>query len=99
MRPRAPYIRDSDYLEYVRHLPCLIGCEGAADPAHVRTKRLGGDRGNVVPLCHGHHVEQHQHGIKTFARKYNVDLKVLALDVLTGYLAYKKIVPSEEFPE
>jgi len=48
------------------------------DPAHVRTKRLGGDLWNAVPLAHHLHEEQHRIGIKSFQAKYGVDLAELA---------------------
>jgi hypothetical protein len=56
------------------------------DPAHVRTKRLGGDLWNAVSLAHHLHAELHQHGIFTFATKYGVDLKALAVEQTEQFL-------------
>lgn len=39
------------------------------DVAHVRTKRLGGDRNNVIPLAHSVHMRQHQIGIQSWLRE------------------------------
>lgn len=65
---------------FVRGLPCCVdGCRrGPCDPAHVRSRGAGhhawieidGVRvGNIAPLCHPHHVEQH-HGIRSFERAH-----------------------------
>ena len=29
---------------------------------------------NLVPLCTGHHREQHDHGVQTFAARHGLDL-------------------------
>ncbi len=92
MRQRDPYVRDDDYLEYVRQLDCLI-CGGPPVPAHVKSRGAGGhDRGNTVPLCHRHHQEQHRRGIKTFQVQYNIDLKAEAKRIEEAY-----IPPQEAF--
>jgi hypothetical protein len=57
------------------------------DPAHVRTKRLGGDLWNALSLSHHLHEELHQHGIKTFAAKYGCDLAELARQQTEEWLA------------
>ena len=57
------------------------------DPAHVRTKRLGGDLWNAISLAHHLHEELHQHGIKTFATKYGVNLTDLAIAQTEQWLA------------
>jgi hypothetical protein len=66
----------------VRAMPCLLlaagGCKGAVEAAHVKSRGAGGDRRSLIPLCMGHHNEQHQHGAKTFAAKYEVDLGAAA---------------------
>lgn len=57
------------------------------DPAHVRTKRLGGDLYNAISLAHHLHEEQHRIGIKSFAAKYGVDLTELARQQTEEFLA------------
>lgn len=47
------------------------------DPAHIKTRGAVGtseDVGNIVPLCRRCHTEQHQIGIKSFEKKFDVDL-------------------------
>jgi len=75
--------RDPDYAEWVRSRPCLLArrssgldaCSGPVQAAHVKSRGAGGgDRGNLIPLCHRHHHDQHQHGIHTFAKRYGLDL-------------------------
>jgi hypothetical protein len=49
------------------------------DPAHVRTKRLGGDLNNALSLSRHLHQEQHQIGIPAFNAKYGCDMRALAI--------------------
>ena len=57
-----------------------------SDPQHVKTVGSGGvDAENIVPLCHYHHVECHNIGILTFQEKYNIDLKLIAIDVYQAF--------------
>ncbi len=89
---RKPYVRDDDYLEYVSRLSCLVclkngyKTEDRSDPAHVKSRGAGGhDRGNTVPLCHGHHALQHSHGIGAFQAGYAIDLKAEAKRIEEAY--------------
>lgn len=85
-KPRRQANVDPAYREWIRSLPCALllhsdiphDCAGPIECCHVRTKRLGGDRANCLPLCARSHRVQHQRGIKTFAAFYGVDLKLLA---------------------
>ena len=61
------------------------------DPAHVRTKRLGGDLWNAVSLAHHLHEEQHRIGIGSFQAKYGVILEVEARRQTEQFL--------EEYPQ
>ena len=82
------YVRDEAYLDYVRYLPCLVAreCGGVTEPAHVKSRGAGGkDWANTVPLCSVHHHEQHTCVIKTFQRKYRIDLKAEAITVARDY--------------
>jgi hypothetical protein len=64
----------------VRKLPCSVrDCTGyPVEPAHVKSRGAGGGRFDIVPLCKAHHREQHDHGIKTFAAKFGLDLRAIA---------------------
>lgn len=47
---------------------------------HVKTWGAGGgDRANLVGLCALHHSQFHTMGRHTFANRYNVDLKGIAI--------------------
>lgn len=81
-----------DLAKYVRTLRCCIPwCPCAAVAAHVHTRRNHGawitpvdggpKRGNIVPMCVRHHLEQHQHGIKTFQREHGLNLELIATRV------------------
>ena len=56
----------------------MCSSRGLSDPHHVNPKGHGGkgtkasdDR--AIPLCHAHHVEYHNIGRDSFAKKYTVD--------------------------
>ena len=65
----------------------MTGTHILVDPAHVRVKNLGGDLYNAISLSRHLHEEWHQHGAKTFAAKYGVDLKALAIGQTEEWLA------------
>lgn len=76
---------DGPCADLARSLPCLVWsngrslCVGPTEPDHVRARGAGGkDAGNVVPLCSGHHSERHTIGIRTFERRYGIDLEAEA---------------------
>jgi hypothetical protein len=88
------------YLDWLKEQCCVIlgvqtgaffaapPCEWiVVDPAHVRVKKLGGDLNNAISLAHHLHHELHQRGIKTFAKKYGVDLAELARQQTEQWLA------------
>lgn len=88
--PRRQVGKCPALLAWMRNISCVVlhgrvydhQCEYInflADPAHLpKTRRLGGDLDNVIPLCRYHHEEQHRMGVKSFAAKYDFDLAKLA---------------------
>lgn len=56
----------------------LLYCHGPVVDAHVVSRGAGGGRFDAVPLCQAHHDEQHACGIKTFAERYGLDLRLEA---------------------
>jgi hypothetical protein len=89
------------YLDWLKTQPCRVtgrwttDLYGAlVDPAHVRTKRLGGDLWNAISLSRAAHEEQHQVGIPAFEAKYGVSMKALAIaqteEFLTLYPQYRE---------
>lgn len=80
-KSRFPKRRNADYRRWVGTMPCIVaGCRNyPSDPAHVRSKGAGGDDvGNLVPLCHAHHEEQHRIGIVSFSDRYRLNLSYRA---------------------
>ena len=80
-------IRSPGHLAWLRGFTCSVWhhecCEGRIEAAHVRLgahagmgQKPGDDR--TVPMCSGHHAEQHRIGEKSFAAKYGVDLEAIA---------------------
>ena len=79
-----------NFLQWIRTKPCAIidkgACHGDVVAHHVREKNAGvalkpSDKGNLVPMCHKHHMELHNTGKLTFQTKYKISLKILALDL------------------
>lgn len=65
---------------FLDQVGCLVCGYSPVQLAHVRTGGMGrkADWTYTVPLCHTHHREQHQHGVKTFQAKYGLDLTAAA---------------------
>lgn len=89
IRTKVPKERGNPMFRWwIASHPCHIcGKPGPSDCCHVRTRRLArgrdsdGDVGNTLPMCRGpegHHAEQHRIGIQSFAKRYGVDLKLIA---------------------
>jgi len=55
-------------------MPWAKSCSGPIEAAHVRSRGAGGTRRDLVPLCQGHHREQHARGVVTFEKTYGVNL-------------------------
>jgi len=60
-------------------------CKGAIEPAHIVSRGAGGGRFDIVPFCSHHHADQHQHGIRTLAAGYGLDLRAEADRVALGH--------------
>ena len=76
---RFRHRRNPAYVAFVRTMPCLVCWRMPTEAAHVKSRGAGGnDVGNVVPLCHEHHVEQHTIGIRSFEQRYNLELALVA---------------------
>lgn len=77
--PKSVTIKDPAYIEWIRSLPCVVtGSRSVSDPHHVSEQGHGSMAGKTsdrraIPLCHRLHVELHQTGRETFAKKYNLD--------------------------
>ena len=80
-RRRRTFLRNfGERADLVRKMPCLLAdrgpslCEGRVVAAHVKSRGAGGDRRHLVPLCEGHHDQQHRWGIATFQQRHGLDL-------------------------
>ena len=79
--PKPVTERDPELVKWVRGQECLVPhCGLPGESCHVRTRNHG-DRANVVPLCRTHHQEQHTRGVRTFERRYGLDLTIHAARV------------------
>jgi hypothetical protein len=75
-------------------IPSSMGCE----PHHV-TGRADGDIDNVVGLCRVHHREGHDHGWKTFERKYRISLRSWAVKLTAEWRADQAVLDILPFAE
>lgn len=94
LRQRMPRERDQKYLAAIRQLPCLIcGKCPCGEAAHIRMADLFlgkpptgmGEKPSdkwTVPLCHLHHMEQHQHGERIWWETIHwIDPTILAAEL------------------
>lgn len=79
-----------DRIEWVRSLPSVISGKKPCVNAHVRTGGTSykADYIWIVPMTNDEHHELHQHGIKTFAAKYAIDLDAAARMVEVQWQSY-----------
>ena len=57
-------------------------CVSKTRACHIKTqKTFGPDRGNLWPGCDQAHMQQHGLGIPEFERKWDADLKAIALEL------------------
>ena len=79
--PKKPREKNPAFIKFIRGLPCLV-CKSNimnVDPHHIKSRgAMGGDSGNVVPLCRIHHTMIHTYGTKTFEGKFKLNLKAFA---------------------
>ena len=76
------------YAAWLRDKPCVVTGEVGeyVDLDHVRTQGARGKAAaNLVPLRHDLHMERHNSGIRTFERKYGLDLKAEAEKLFDQY--------------
>lgn len=82
------------FLQYVRGHECSVmnvECLGKIEAAHVRTGTDGGmamkpsDK-HAIPLCHGHHAEQHRIGEPAFEKKYGIGMLIIAAALWAKWL-------------
>lgn len=84
-----PQIRCDSHLQWVRGHACSVGgssgqgCSGRIEAAHVRTGTDGGlgvkpSDTHTIPLCSGHHQEQHTIGESAFERRYGINMRQIA---------------------
>ena len=62
------------YLDFVRQQLCIICGRSPVEAHHVKTIGSGGDDTFAVPLCIEHHCIIHTIGIKSFQKKYDVNI-------------------------
>lgn len=80
---------NSDYLNYIRGLPCrTCGAPGPSDAHHVGNsgKKNHGNDALAMPLCRKCHSQYHQHEARAFEAAWNIDLKDELLCLLSEFL-------------
>jgi hypothetical protein len=92
LRQRQPREKDSKHLDFIRSQPCCI-CGGIdTEAAHIRAASLAHGKLHTgmaekpsdkwtLPLCNGHHDEQHMMNEMAFWAKYGIDPFLLAIQM------------------
>ncbi len=95
VRQRLPRIKDRDYLDFIRSLPCVI-CGAKSEAAHVRYSSAEYGKTDTgaakkpddrwcVPLCSEHHTQsndaQHQRGERVWWELHGVNPLELCLNL------------------
>jgi hypothetical protein len=95
--PKPKRKRDSDYLDWIKSLNCIVCRATPCDAHHIQPKGQGSmagkcDDDRALPLCRRHHNEYHSRGRDTFATKYTLDYETLisAYQTLWRLLCGKK---------
>ena len=93
-------IRNKEWLNEVRNMPCVVCQFDKSDPAHIRIGTDGGTSKKpsdkyVLPLCHEHHEMQHRMGEKSFwfwviTRDKNFMMKCVVAFAEKLYNTYKE---------
>lgn len=84
--PKPEVVRDPRFRMRIKWLPCIIdSVPPPSDPAHIKNKHGYGDKENMVPLCHPHHLEWHR-GQKTFQAKYRIRVQPIANRLWAEYV-------------
>lgn len=87
---RKPPARSPKYLAAIRGLPCLICRAPRSEAAHVS---FGHHRGmgqkasdyRAAPLCHSHHMEQHNGGERDFWHSYGIDIEKVIRELVSAF--------------
>lgn len=92
-------INGLEYLDHIRSLDCcvMMDCLGNTVPHHLSTVGMGRDRKKpmlenywTIPICVKHHDEIH-HSLEKFEKKYSINVLMVALKTLTGYLWNREV--------
>ena len=85
-------MKSTDYVAYVRTLPCVI-CQNDAEASHLRHVGMGGDRKKenwrhftTVPMCRLHHDEYGSSKFGFYEEVYDINLYKVALKILAQWL-------------
>lgn len=71
---------DEQYVRFVHEWPCAVSDCYPCYPVHahhVKTRGAGGSDKTCIPLCPLHHQMVHTIGIKTFEKKFELNLEGL----------------------
>jgi hypothetical protein len=107
LRPKNVKRRKSEFqraygsearVEFVKSLPCIVGCCLGLIPvenAHIETGGMGrkADYTLIVPLCTAHHKMAHDHGHERLAQRYGIDLKAAAAETECRWLYHSNRNP------
>lgn len=73
------YYGSKERVNVINNIPCIICQKLPCENCHVISKGAGGTWRDIVPMCHQHHLLQHQLGNITFSKRFNIDLTIKAI--------------------
>lgn len=90
-RFKAAY-HSTGFVAWIRGLGCSVERCRQTDivAAHVVARAAGGTWQDVIPLCFTHHQIQHTLGVRSFERRYGINLRLTADAVAQRWLAGAK---------
>jgi hypothetical protein len=94
IKPKPKVQRDGIYGEFHEwissqtcHLEYSGDCLNPVKGHHIHSVGAGGvDKENEIPLCVRHHAMIHAKGVKTFARRWALDLEAVAREYYDQYV-------------
>jgi len=81
MNPQPKHItyKSKKYLDFVRRFPCCVCGFPDTQAHHIRFSHISGMGMKspdtwAIPMCHTHHREIHDRGLRTFQKDYEIDI-------------------------
>ena len=84
--PKIKRYESPQYLDFIRHLPCVVCMNTEVDAHHYLTKGSGGSDLDTISLCRTCHTEAHKIGITTFQMTHDISFFEVQRKILKTYI-------------